>query len=129
MYTHALKLGLRFLLSSILVQILQYYGIGLNYITPNVLRSVNSFNILCFLMCILPTAKLFNFYYTKSTRPNNSWIYFATRLGKKHFVDDLSNIPMMNYGKRFTYFRKKGGRCWRVGCPILPKLCICQDLV
>lgn len=58
-------------------------------------------------MCILPTAKLFNFYYTKSTRPNNSWIYFATRLGKKHFVDDLSNIPMMNYGKCFTYLGKK----------------------
>lgn len=61
-YTHALKLNLRFPLLGFMVQLLQYYRVGLNQLNPNVIELVNSFYMLCRLVDMSPSVHLFNFF-------------------------------------------------------------------
>lgn len=69
MYEEVLEAGLRFPLSHFVLKVLHLYGILLCALTPNSIRHIIGFLVLCFLTNIQPTLSLFQAFFTVQIHP------------------------------------------------------------
>lgn len=77
-YKEAFEAGLIFSLPSFLLELLRFYGISLCTLTPNSLRVVLGFLIICFLAKVRPSLPSFHAFYTIERYPyTKEWWYFS----------------------------------------------------
>lgn len=101
-YEDSFKSGLRFPLPGLLVELLQYYRLGLGQLNPNSIRMLIGFLFLCNLHSVKPSVNLFRRFFTLRINGKESgWYGFAKRPTAANLV---IGTPSSNHGWKPRYF-------------------------
>ena len=109
-YEDQLEAGLRLPLHRLFVQILQFWSISLGQLTPNAVRIVCGFIVLCKCLGVHPSLELLRYFYLlRSNGHSQGFFYFANR-PKKPQLAERGPSSIKKWKRRFFFVKcRKAG--------------------
>lgn len=116
-YTNQLEVGLRIPTSTFFRISVRYWATRVTQQTPNAIRVLVSFELICYLLDIHTSINLFRCFYTIKKHINDwGWFCFSLRHGSTKFIDAMPT-SIKHWKERFIFVSEKdfsGGFWWRL---------------
>ena len=111
-YQDALEAGLRVPPHPFIVDVMNFYQLGIGQIVPNSWRLLVGFLVFLLGMGGTPSVPLFNLFFSIASLPGkNSWFYIRGREGKSLVTNPISSVK--NWKHKFVFMKVEGmARSW-----------------